>query len=44
MRNRLSRACQLAKDNLGLCKKRMKQRFDQKAVFRSFSPGDKVLC
>lgn len=43
MRNRLSRACQLAKENLGLCKKRMKQRFDQKAVFRSFSPGDKVL-
>lgn len=43
MRNRLSRACQLAKDNLGLCQKRMKQRFDQRAVSRSFSPGDKVL-
>lgn len=28
MRNRLSPACQLAKENLGLCKKRMKQRFD----------------
>ena len=43
MRSRLSRACQLARDNLGLCQKRMKQRFDQRAVSRSFSPGDKVL-
>ena len=43
MRYRLGRACQLAKENLGLCQKRMKLRYDRKAVSRQFKPGDLVL-
>ena len=43
MRGRLHRACELAKENLEICQKRMKQRYDQKAVVREFLPGDKVM-
>ena len=43
MRCRLRRACELAKANLGLCQKRMKQRYDRKAVQREFKPGDHVM-
>lgn len=43
MQCRLHRACELAKENLGICQKRMKQRYDRKAVVREFKPGDRVL-
>ena len=43
IRLRLRRACELAKENLGVTQKRMKQRYDQKAVRRVFKPGDKVM-
>lgn len=43
MRCRLHRACELAKENLGICQKRMKHRYDKKAVVREFKPGDKVM-
>ena len=43
MRSRLSRACQLARENLGICQKRMKKRYDLKSVSRAFQPGDQVL-
>ena len=40
---RLRRACEQAKENLSVTQKRMKQRYDQKAVRRVFKPGDKVM-
>lgn len=40
---RLNRACDLAKENLEVCQKRMKERYDQKAVVREFQPGDQVM-
>ncbi|KAL2103146.1 hypothetical protein ACEWY4_000014 [Coilia grayii] len=43
MRTRLTRACELAKQSLGLCQNRMKQRYDKKAVSRTFKPNDKVM-
>ncbi|KAL1261228.1 hypothetical protein QQF64_009055 [Cirrhinus molitorella] len=42
-RLKLHRACELAKENLGMSQKRTKTRFDRGAKLRSFSPGDKVL-
>ncbi|KAL2076972.1 hypothetical protein ACEWY4_027431 [Coilia grayii] len=33
----------LPRTNLGLCQKRMKQRYDKKAVSRTFKPNDKVM-
>ena len=43
IRCRLSRACELAKENLGVSQKRMKQHYDRKAVVREFKPGDQVM-
>lgn len=42
-RLRLSRACELAKQNLGEAQAKMKGWYDKKAKDRVFSPGDKVL-
>lgn len=43
MRTRLFRACELARENLGLCQRRMKQRYDKKAVSRKLKSGDQVM-
>ena len=43
-RTKLSKACEIAKSNLKLAQKSMKEKFDQNSVNRSFEPGDKVLA
>ena len=43
VRERLHTACDLAKQALASSQESMKCRFDQKAVQRSFNPGDQVL-
>ena len=43
IRCRLHRACELARENLGVCQKRMKQRYDKNAVVREFTPGDQAM-
>ncbi|TWW54068.1 Retrovirus-related Pol polyprotein from transposon 412, partial [Takifugu flavidus] len=43
LRERLQRACTLAKSSLASSQKKMKRRYDQKAVPPSFQPGDRVL-
>lgn len=43
LRNRLQRACSLAREALRSSQVKMKRHFDQKAVAHSFQPGDKVL-
>lgn len=43
LRAHLQRACSLAKDSLSSSQVKMKQHYDQKAMARSFQPGDKVL-
>lgn len=43
MRERLHAACVLAQESLSSTQKRMKVRYDRKAVSRSFAPGDQVL-
>ena len=42
-KERLEKVCDLAKQNLKETQETMKTRYDQKAVQRSFVPGDKVL-
>lgn len=43
-RFKLSRACELANETLGVAQKKMKSsRFDKKAKQRVFSPGDQAL-
>ncbi|KAL2102623.1 hypothetical protein ACEWY4_001791 [Coilia grayii] len=42
-RDRLSSACQVARDNLKGAQERMKVQYDKKAVERTFKPGDRVL-
>ncbi|XP_035984480.1 uncharacterized protein LOC118558122 [Fundulus heteroclitus] len=42
-RDRLFHVCQLAQENLAKAQKKMKARYDKKAVRRSFTPGEKVL-
>ena len=42
-KERLSRACELAHENLRASQHHMKTWYDKKAKERSFSPGDKVL-
>lgn len=44
VKDRLWSACQVAKDNLNQAQERMKARFDQKAVNRSFVGGDQILA
>ena len=43
-RTTLSRACELASDNLSSSQKSMKEKYDIDAVERSFEPGQKVLA
>ena len=43
-RSKLFRACELARANLSLSQKSMKERYDVDAVERSFKPGQKVLA
>jgi RNase H-like domain found in reverse transcriptase/Reverse transcriptase (RNA-dependent DNA polymerase)/Integrase zinc binding domain/Integrase core domain len=43
-RQKLSSACELAKSNLKQSQNKMKARYDEQAVERGFSPGDKVLA
>uniref|UniRef100_A0A674NZL8 Gypsy retrotransposon integrase-like protein 1 n=1 Tax=Takifugu rubripes TaxID=31033 RepID=A0A674NZL8_TAKRU len=43
LRECLQRACTLAKSSLASSQKKMKRRYDQKAVPPSFQPGDRVL-
>lgn len=42
-RERLFRACQLARENLEQTQGNMKARYDKKTVVRHFAPGEKVL-
>ncbi len=42
-RERLNKACSLAKESLVNAQQGMKRNFDRKAVTRSFMPGDSVL-
>ena len=42
-RTRLSKVCELARENLKAAQVSMKNKFDKKAVSRCFKPGDKVL-
>ncbi len=42
-RERLRKACSMAREALSLSQKKMKRCFDQKAVVRNFVPGEKVL-
>lgn len=42
-RERLHKVCDLARISLSSTQAKMKSHFDQKAVFRSFNKGDKVL-
>ena len=43
-RNRLSRACELARSNLKTSQGKMKARYDNHVIDRKFKPGDKVLA
>ena len=43
-RNRLSRACEVARSNLKTSQGKMKARYDNQAIDRKFKPGDKVLA
>lgn len=43
-RERLSKACEVAKENLKAVQAKMKARYDENTVDRSFCPGDKVLA
>ena len=42
-RDRLKKACDLAKENLVLAQGKMKGQYDKRSETRSFEPGDKVL-
>ena len=42
-RNRLSRACEVARSNLKTSQGKMKARYDNHVIDRKFKPGDKVL-
>lgn len=42
-RFKLSRACELARENLGVTQKKMESWFDKQAKQCVFSPGDQVL-
>ena len=43
-RNRLSRACEVARSNLKTSQSKMKARYDNHVIDRKFEPGDKVLA
>ena len=43
-RNRLSRACEVARSNLRTSPSKMKARYDNHVIDRKFEPGDKVLA
>ena len=43
-RNRLSRACKVARSNLKTSQGKMKARYDNHVIDRKFKPGDKVLA
>ena len=43
-RNRLSRACEVARFNLKMSQGKMKARYDNHVIDRKFEPGDKVLA
>ena len=43
-RNRLSRACEVARSNLKTSQGKMKARYDNHVTDRKFKPGDKVLA
>ena len=43
-RNRLSRACEVARSNLKTSQCKMKARYDNHVIDRKFKPGDKVLA
>ena len=43
-RNRLSRACEVARSNLKTSQGKMKARYDNHVIDRKFKPGDKVLA
>ncbi|KAL5015543.1 hypothetical protein ScPMuIL_007374, partial [Solemya velum] len=43
-KQRLTRACELAKENLALTQTQMKTWYDKDARARSFDPGDKILA
>ena len=43
-RNRLSRACEVARSNLKTSQGKMKARYDNHVIYRKFKPGDKVLA
>ena len=43
-RNRLSRACEVARSNLKTSQGKMKERYDNHVIDRKFKPGDKVLA
>ena len=43
-RNRLSRACEVARSNLKTSQGKMRARYDNHVIDRNFKPGDKVLA
>ena len=43
-RNKLSRACEVARSNLKTSQGKMKARYDNHVIDRNFKPGDKVLA
>ena len=43
-RNRLFRACEVARSNLKMSQGKMKARYDNHVIDRKFKPGDKVLA
>ena len=43
-RNRMSRACEVARSNLKTSQGKMKARYDNHVIDRKFKPGDKVLA
>ena len=43
-KNRLSRACEVARSNLKTSQRKMKARYDNHVIDRKFKPGDKVLA
>ena len=43
-RNRLSRACEVARSSLKTSRGKMKARYDNHVIDRKFKPGDKVLA
>ena len=43
-RNKLTRACEVARSNLKVSQDKMKLRYDTNVVDRSFNPGEKVLA